>query len=50
MNTAIADGFGTSPTPHRRPAGAPHLTQRDDGRPVRRHRRPPAAAARTTGA
>ncbi|MFD4602741.1 hypothetical protein ACFWPQ_32525 [Streptomyces sp. NPDC058464] len=41
MNTAIADGFGTSPT---------HLTQRDDGPPVPRRGRPTAGAAPTTGA
>ncbi|GGN27382.1 hypothetical protein [Streptomyces fuscichromogenes] len=50
MNTAIADGFGTSPAPHRRPDGAPYLTQRDDGHPVRRHVHPPAVAAPATGA
>ncbi|MER7183883.1 hypothetical protein ABT404_31170 [Streptomyces hyaluromycini] len=41
MNTAIADGFGASPT---------HLTQRDDDPPVRRHGRPSAGAALATGA
>ncbi|MGW4907190.1 hypothetical protein [Streptomyces sp. NPDC004270] len=50
MDTAIADGFGTSPVPRPRRDIASHLTLRDDHDPVRRPGRPPVTAARVTGA
>ncbi|MEU2621390.1 hypothetical protein ABZ642_25150 [Streptomyces sp. NPDC007157] len=48
MNTAIADGLGTSPVPRPHRDIASHLTLRDHHDPVRRPDRPPVATARAT--
>ncbi|MGW7238284.1 hypothetical protein [Streptomyces sp. NPDC054804] len=50
MNTAIADGFGTSPVPRPHRDVPSHLTLRDPQDPVRRPGRPPVATARATRA